>query len=335
MKHTHRLIVILSGILIFTACNSGGDSAGGAPSGKSSTSFNESWESADIGSYSPAANVPVINADQGNWIVGDTVSSFPECGPTPQLAEVISASAGKALHLISKDSGSSCADNIWVGLMEVPQAGFNPGFSVSLGADTRISFDESGSLANPQVGVSTCIVKPCGDTVSLLLTDNNGNTLAYILQRAATATPDTSLSQYREIFLDSTAGSYSRNLYADFQTIPGFVASGVAIISVEFLVQEHGDAALDNLVIKDVTPPGLPGKVNVTKTDLVGIWRRLDPGNTDKGKEYLSDGTGWLGNFSSGPFVEVSPLTWSLSGVTLTDVRVDSHGSRTLLPSMV
>ena len=51
--------------------------------------------------------------------------------------------------------------------------------------------------------------------------------------------------------------------------------------------------------------------------------RRLDTGITDKGKECLSDGTDWLRNFSSGLFVEATPLTWSLSGVTLTDMRVD------------
>ena len=51
--------------------------------------------------------------------------------------------------------------------------------------------------------------------------------------------------------------------------------------------------------------------------------RRLDTGKTDKEKECLSDGSGWLGNFSSGLFVEATPLTWSLSGVTLTDMRVD------------
>lgn len=322
MNCVYRLVIILSSMLIFIACGGGGG-GGGGPSAKSAAGFDEGWESAAIGSYSPAAAIPVIDADEGRWIIGDTVSEFPDCGPTPQAAEVISSGGGKALHLVSKDSGSSCSDNVWVGLMEVPAAGFNAGFSIPLGVNTEISFDESGSLTSPQTGSSRCLVKPCGDTVSLLLTDNNGNTLAYLLQRAAAATPNTSVSQYREILLDPAAGSYSRNLYADFQTIPAFVASGVSIVSVEFLVQEHGDATLDNLVIKDTTPSGSPGTVTVTEAALVGVWRRLDAGKTDKGKEYLSDGTGWLGNFSSGPFSRATPLTWSLSGVTLTDQRVD------------
>jgi hypothetical protein len=68
---------------------------------------------------------------------------------------------------------------------------------------------------------------------------------------------------------------------------------------------------------------GGDGSSQVTAAQLVGIWRRLDSGNTYKGKEYLSDGTGWLGNFNDGPFTRATSLTWSLNGNTLTDQRVD------------
>ena len=75
--------------------------------------------------------------------------------------------------------------------------------------------------------------------------------------------------QCREVFLGPAKGSYSRNLYSDFLSIPDFVDDGASVVSVEFLVQEHGDATLDKLVIKDVASS--TGTVNVTKTDLVGI----------------------------------------------------------------
>ena len=102
MKYAYRQVITLSGIVILIACG-----GGGGPSGKSDSGFNEGWESATIGSYSPAVDIPVIVADEGSWIVGDTVSSFPDCGPTPKSAEIISVGGGKVLRLISQDSASS------------------------------------------------------------------------------------------------------------------------------------------------------------------------------------------------------------------------------------
>ena len=52
---------------------------------------------------------------------------------------------------------------------------------------------------------------PCFDNVSLLLTDNGGNILAYVLQRYPAAvenTPNVNYGDtYREIFLDPDAGT--------------------------------------------------------------------------------------------------------------------------------
>ena len=143
------------------------------------------------------------------------------------------------------------------------------------------------------------------------------------MQKANDAQPYSGLPNYREIFLDPDVGSYTRDLFADFKTIPEFQGNGASIASIEFKVDEHGEATLDNLVIKEFEPPTNSGPVQVTVDQLFGIWRRLDPSHTHKGKEYLSNGTGWLGNFNSGPFTRASSLTWSLSGVRLTDNRVD------------
>jgi hypothetical protein len=323
LKKIFLHLVVVAGVIL-SGCGGGG-SGSESPSPSNNTSlFDELWESATLGSYSPADDIPLINADEGDWIIGDTVSEFSDCGVTPHTAEIISSDGGKALQLTSNDSMSTCSDNVWVVIAEVPQVNLNSGFSVPLSVNTIISFEETGSLNNPQSGSNLCIVKPCGDTISLMLTDNNGNVLAYILQRANDAQPDTSLNQYREIFLDTTAGAYSRDLHADFKSIPNYQPKGAFITSIEFKIQEHGTATLDNLVIKEVEAPDNSGKpVQVTEEDLFGIWRRLDPSHTHKGKEYLADGSGWLGNFNSGPFTRATQLTWSLDGVTLTDVRVD------------
>ncbi|MDH5517098.1 MAG: hypothetical protein OEY36_04650 [Gammaproteobacteria bacterium] len=65
--------------------------------------------------------------------------------------------------------------------------------------------------------------------------------------------------------------------------------------------------------------------VNVTEADIVGIWRRTETDSVYKGKEYLAGGTGWLGNYNSGPFTRANPFTWALvasaSGYTLVEYR--------------
>jgi hypothetical protein len=319
------LIVLIYQILI-TGCggSSGGDN--GNDNSKpinGSADFDERWESAAAGSYSPAANAPIINADEGDWIIGDTVSEFPDCGPTPHVAEIVSSADGKALRLTSNNSQSSCGDNIWVEMTEVSAVNLNSGFSIPITSNTIISFDQSGSLENPQSGSPQCITKPCGDTVSLSLADNHNNVLVYVFQRASDAQAEIGLSNYREIFLDTNGGSFNRDLYSDFNLIANFQANGAAIESIVFEVDDHGSATLDNLKIHEMEAPDNSGSVQVAREELFGIWRRTDPSHTYKGKEYLSNGTGWLGNFNSGPFSRATNFTWSLDGVRLTDNRVD------------
>ncbi len=72
-------------------------------------------------------------------------------------------------------SNTSSADNIWVWLVNLPEANWNPGFSIPITPDTVISFDETGHLVDPQTGSPSCLVFPCGDTVSLDVEDTNGN----------------------------------------------------------------------------------------------------------------------------------------------------------------
>jgi hypothetical protein len=190
--------------------------------------------------------------------VNDTVSSVdpddPEddCGPTPHSAAIESGPAGRLLRLLSGDSQSSCADNIWVELRPLLPPPLQNAFQIPLLPGTSLSFRESGTLEDPRWGGHTCLVPPCGDTVSLELADERGNALSYVLQRASNHVPNPSYTTYREILLDPAGGSFTRDLFADFSTIPDFEPSACTrITSIVFAVNEHGSATLADLVVPE------------------------------------------------------------------------------------
>jgi PKD repeat protein len=228
--------------------------------------FQEGWESSSIGTYTPDMPWPFIDGDEGDWILAAT-AEFPECGSTPHTAEILSSGGNKSLRLTS--NVSNCFDNVWVHIVEIPELEMNTGFSIPLTAGTVISFEETGSLINPETGPHTCLVpSACSDNVSVVLEDTRGNMLAYVLQRAPDATPNVYRSYYREIFLDPNEGVYSRNLFSDFQIIPDFIPTGVSIRQVVFQVSNHGTATIDNICI------GTSGCITptfVSVPDLVGL----------------------------------------------------------------
>ncbi|MBI2896149.1 MAG: hypothetical protein HYY06_21505 [Deltaproteobacteria bacterium] len=67
--------------------------------------------------------------------------------------------------------------------------------------------------------------------------------------------------------------------------------------------------------------PCSPRSEDLTEEALVGVWRRTDPGDTDKGKEYLAGGPGFLGNFDAGPFDRADSFVWALDGDLVTETR--------------
>jgi hypothetical protein len=219
--------------------------------------FDESWQQATPGVYAPGST---INGDEGVWYVGDTITEVGTCGVSPQVAEIVAEDGNHVLELRSVESGSGCEDDIFVALAEFDSQ--NVGFNIPLAPDTILSFDEVGELTDPQWHnpPQDGVLPPCFDNVSLLLNDNNGNILAYVLQRrldAVANVPNKNFGDtYREIFLDPNAGSYRRNVFADFLTIPAFTPTGAQITYIEFRVDEHGSATLDNLVIGSRAPAG-------------------------------------------------------------------------------
>ncbi|MBN1507281.1 MAG: leucine-rich repeat domain-containing protein [Sedimentisphaerales bacterium] len=221
--------------------------------------FHESWETATVRGYEPC-KAQFISGDEGVWFPEDAVSLSTMCGPTPQRAEVLQLESGHALLLTSNDSRSACSDIMSTSLTEA--ALVNPGFAVPVDANTVLSFYEVGLLDDPKSNESRedCRIAPCFDNVSLLLSDDKGNVLAYVLQRAPAAVanaPNANFGDtYREIFLDPTGIYYQRNVLHDLQTIPAFDPIGAEVRSIEFRVDEHGSAVIDDIIIGPGTAHG-------------------------------------------------------------------------------
>ncbi len=65
----------------------------------------------------------------------------------------------------------------------------------------------------------------------------------------------------------------------------------------------------------------LAGCSGVDEELLQGVWQRTENSQTTKGKEYLSDNTGFLGNFNSGSWARATTFTWEVDGDVLTEQR--------------
>lgn len=221
--------------------------------------FHESWETAQVTNYVPSPTT-AISGDEGFWFVRDTISLSPQCERTRNQAQILVQNGNRVLRLLSNRSFTLCPDDIWVVLTEFDS--FNKGFAIPLTPTTVICFDQQGHLEDPRLhdGGVNCPVPPCFDNVSLLLTDNNGNILAYVLQRFPAAmenVPNVHFGdKYREIFLDPQAGSYTRNVFSDFQRIRTFDPEDATIRAIEFRVNQHGWATIDNIIIDSAAPNG-------------------------------------------------------------------------------
>lgn len=229
----------------------------------------ERWSTASPQEFIPTEDDSLIAGDAGQWIVGDTVSSFPaECGPPPSRAQIVAYGTRQALRLTSLGSpradAGGCSANVWAAIYDPrdlpPGAGIR-GIHVPLAGSLYLSFVEAGSLSNPRRDgrFTGCVDPPCFDSVTLTIDDNRGNRLAYVLQRHPDARPNTSRPNYREIFLDPAQGTYARDLVADFRTIPAFALDSARISSIAFEVDERGWATIADLVIGSAAP--LPSAV--------------------------------------------------------------------------
>jgi hypothetical protein len=216
----------------------------------------ETWDSASLGIYAPATNGDTfISADRGKWHIGDTVANFSECWPDPNHADIVTEGVRKLLRLVSAPNGGGCAENVWAAI----DGRLSQTFPIPLLRPTQVSFFEQGWMANPQWnGLFGCITPPCGDVVSLRLTDDHANQVVYILQRAPNyvehAVTNSQTGGYLEVFLDPAGGTFSRNLFEDLARVSG-ENIGTGVVTVEFSLSAAGWAMLDDLRIGSATPP--------------------------------------------------------------------------------
>ncbi len=84
--------------------------------------------------------------------------------------------------------------------------------------------------------------------MNLKVTDDHGNQVVYIFQRAPDYEEHT-VPGYTEVFLDPAGGSFKRNLFDDFSRIGGPENVGSAVRQMEFELSAVGTASLDDLQI--------------------------------------------------------------------------------------
>jgi len=242
--------------------------------------WSETWESASPGSVFPSTNsVSGILADEGHWVIVDTVSQATDCGPVESHADITTENGRKLLKLISMPNDFGCAENIGVDIDQRTGSGF----PIPLLHSSQISFFEQGYMSAPYWnGYFGCIVRPCGDTVALSVTDDLNNQVVYIFQRATNyiehaLTNGPAAYGYREVFLDPAGGAFARNLHDDLASVAGPAGPGENIVEIEFSISAAGWAELDDLIISHTS--GIADTINpsVAVTAPLDKARLLNP----------------------------------------------------------
>ena len=206
--------------------------------------FQERWERASVKKYPPDA---VFTGDSGSWYVGDTVSAFPDCGPSQNYAQVIVEQGSHRLHLHSERSNSDCADNVFVGPVMTNPPGPRD-LNIAVDENVYLSFAETGALTNPD---------PC-DAVVLLVEFDNEVDISYVLQRGTDwdVSPASCESAFvpNAVLLPPDQVSFVRNLAADAEAVG--IAPVNRVTTIEISVDSHGDATFDDLLF--FRPAGAP-----------------------------------------------------------------------------
>jgi hypothetical protein len=255
--------------------------------------WQESWEKSKVGEYIPDDTMNcVINGDMGKWITAATIDGQPPvddepyCGPIPHHVAIEKVGSDKVLKMISGESTEGCADNLWVVLFTKLGSPINNNINIPINSGVSISFEIAGVLDNPEKEGwgDNCLVPPCYDNISLKVEDTHGNVITYVLDRYPSAIPNDSKDYYREILLDASVGTYSRNLYDDFSTIPNFT-SGSSIYSIDIAIDEHGWCAISNIAISTSgSMPLSPTNLSASDgdyTDRVKVTWTASSGATD------------------------------------------------------
>ena len=175
-------------------------------------------------------------------------------------------------------------NNLWAVLFTKLGSPINNNITIPIKPGTTISFDVTGVLDNPLengLGGTNCLVPPCYDNISVQVEDTHGNIIAYVLDRYPSAVPNNTRNNYREILLNYSTGTYSRNLYNDFSTIPGFSPNNSDIYSIQVYIDEHGWCVVDNIVLSTagiLLPPAGVSATDWIYTDHISVTWNSVPG---------------------------------------------------------
>ena len=245
--------------------------------------WSEAWSRAQRRTYTPQGQLTFIQADEGRWFVGDTVSTECPRDSVSTSAEIVTSALGSALRLVSSNSDSDCTDNIWVDFMS--------SMRVPVDTNTYLCFEESGFLepvdgkrktrrsaverrAEAHTGWADQegalgarmpnVTSPCVEcAISLALWDNRGNMVYYALQEDPGFEPieddplfgDLVRDSYRTIRLGEEGGLFARNLYDDFSALANFEPEGAQIAHIAFTLPGPGEATLHYVTICEGTGP--------------------------------------------------------------------------------
>jgi hypothetical protein len=210
----------------------------GKGSARSKTIFAETWQRSSPGKVFPRkGNGGRLPGLATTWWVNDTYSEFPECGPPPHYAEILSRSGNRLVKLTSLFRDTECADNIWI--HTYPK-------SVPIKPGTHISFKETGVLEDETYKRKWS--NYYFDRIRVRVVDKREKQIWYTLQHREIDVLEQ--GNFIELFPEPDAeGRYTRNLYEDFLRIQTWDPRGAKISHIIFGVDSHGWAELDDLRI--------------------------------------------------------------------------------------
>ncbi|MBI3414509.1 MAG: immunoglobulin domain-containing protein [Verrucomicrobia bacterium] len=294
-----------------------------------SSTWVENWQAANVAAYAVTDNAaPTIPGDGASWLLYD---SADVCGgPHANSAQVISLGGNRKALTLSVVN-NPCVDDISLDSIQP--------LAIPLLPATMISVTESGSLANPQWnGFFPTLFPPPGDSVHLVLTDQNGNQLVYFFQRAVNyaAHSDTfpvrfadgrvANAGYHEVLLgayDGSGGTFTRNIFDDFKQAPGFNPSGATIIKIQFGIRSVGSTTLSDLKIGTGLP--LPPEISLQPSDqtapvgkaaVFAVAASGNPAPTFQWQRQPSGSTAWSNVSNGGNYAGATTTNLVVSNVT-------------------
>lgn len=296
------------------------------------TVFREGWQRSRVGTYHPN---DFINGDTGDWYIGDTVSGSadpndandPGCGESPHTVEIVRNGEQRELRMVSRDSNSSCSDNIFIGPVN-RSAGMFRNLDIAITEDLYITFRETGSLD----GTDVC------DGVLLSVSFDQIDEITYELQRGSDPLVRAFGSGCHSLFhpnlipiSEVSPGLWTRNVFED--ALAAGVVNPRSVSRVDFEIDEHGSATFDDIIffraqnLPTPTPTATPRADNCTRI-REGKWcLTFDAGGDSAETPVQMQQDGCVVTIEGGPGTLVGNHLHMLIETSQGDVEIDGDFS--------